>query len=270
MRVRRDTSGGHPAELGIHNIETCQQVTLETHVPATLALMTNPGLLIHPRAGIPPGHVFYPSVGEDQPHHKAHSLLSWRATDGVASSLEFAVRWPSTADGKRWSNCWVPAGDCARDLLERCLAAARAEEAVSGRRARLVDIPELGEDTPQEDTPHEDTPCKDTPLEDKLEAEAAVETKAREKRVKSSTQAHMCSTCGHVCVSASKLAVHIRSHTGEKPYACSTCGKCFSKKGNLRRHTRTHTGEKPYACSTCGKCFSQEGNLRGHTRTHTG
>ncbi len=104
--------------------------------------------VIRPRAGIPPGTVFYPTLGEDQPYRKAHSLLSWRAAADMASSLEFAVSWSSTADGKGGSTCWVAAGDCARDLLERCLAAARVDDAGSGLRAPQVDIPELGEDTP--------------------------------------------------------------------------------------------------------------------------
>ncbi|XP_050293746.1 zinc finger protein 22-like [Anthonomus grandis grandis] len=79
----------------------------------------------------------------------------------------------------------------------------------------------------------------------------------------------ICMICNKAFNNHTNLQIHMRTHTGDKPYMCEVCNKSFSQSCNLVNHMRIHTGEKPFKCPHCDRAFTQSGNLNNHIRLHT-
>ncbi len=72
-----------------------------------------------------------------------------------------------------------------------------------------------------------------------------------------------CDDCGERFASRRLHTKHVNMAHNMR-FACEVCGRKFSERTRLRIHSRVHTGEKPFVCEQCGYSCSQRDNLKKH------
>ncbi|XP_050072494.1 zinc finger protein 431-like [Anopheles maculipalpis] len=80
---------------------------------------------------------------------------------------------------------------------------------------------------------------------------------------------HQCEICDKSFAFLNQYQVHMKLHTGEKPFQCELCGRSFRRGFSYREHMEMHTSETNYNCPTCNKSFKRPRYLQAHMLTHT-
>ncbi|XP_060247826.1 zinc finger protein ZFPM1 isoform X1 [Meriones unguiculatus] len=73
--------------------------------------------------------------------------------------------------------------------------------------------------------------------------------------------------CRKSCPSASSLEIHMRSHSGERPFVCLICLSAFTTKANCERHLKVHTDTLSGVCHNCGFISTTRDILYSHLVT---
>ncbi|XP_075796019.1 LOW QUALITY PROTEIN: zinc finger protein ZFPM1 [Pelodiscus sinensis] len=73
--------------------------------------------------------------------------------------------------------------------------------------------------------------------------------------------------CKKSCPSASSLEIHMRSHSGERPFVCLICLSAFTTKANCERHLKVHTDTLTGVCHSCGFISTTRDILYSHLVT---
>jgi KRAB domain-containing zinc finger protein len=94
------------------------------------------------------------------------------------------------------------------------------------------------------------------------------ELKSHIIRVHGRDIAYVCKFCGKGYDMLSKLEIHERQHTGERPFECDICGKGFISHATLKDHKTRHGALPQHECEICKKKFRHKAELRQHRLIH--
>ena len=73
-----------------------------------------------------------------------------------------------------------------------------------------------------------------------------------------------CSECNQILASNTSLEIHMRSHTGHRPFSCEECEKSFTSLHYLTQHMEFHRKSKDYECDICFKRYQNNNALSQH------
>ncbi|GLV34965.1 regular [Carabus blaptoides fortunei] len=96
-----------------------------------------------------------------------------------------------------------------------------------------------------------------------------------------------CKVCGKMLSSASSYYVHMKLHSGTKPFQCTICDAAFCRNGSplaceqckmtfpsknqFAIHIKTHSTTQNHECHICGRSFVRDSYLIRHqNRVHGG
>ena len=91
----------------------------------------------------------------------------------------------------------------------------------------------------------------------------------------SSTKLFVCKFCDKVANKLCHMIMHIRVHTGERPYACPQCDYKGQSLGSLKTHKLySHSNLpistlRPFQCDECSKSFRSKSSLIKHKLVHS-
>lgn len=91
----------------------------------------------------------------------------------------------------------------------------------------------------------------------------------RRKRIKlgdvNSTE-YTCSLCGKKLFYKRTLLLHMRQHSGLKPFKCEYCNKAYTSKHSLNAHLVSEMNLRKFVCSYCGKRYNFNSDLVVHVK----